>query len=163
MFFFRWQSGVDFVVLAAALYAVLRWAHSARALRIALGVLGLHTLALLARHLDLVITSWVLDPAAIRAIILLLLVFQLELRWAFMRLDRAFRHWLRSRSAFFKSNGEICYAVFGLAVRHLGALFVIVRGDAVSELVEGGIVLDAEISNALLKAIFQQCLLPTSP
>ncbi len=135
--FFHWQSGVDFVVLAVALYAVLRWARSTRALRIALGVLGLHTLALLARHLDLVITSWVLDAAAILAIILLLLVFQPELRGAFMRPDRAFRHWPRRRSPFSKGNKEICAAVFELAGGRIGALFVIVRGDAVSELVEG--------------------------
>jgi DNA integrity scanning protein DisA with diadenylate cyclase activity len=40
-----------------------------------------------ARHFDLVLTSWVLDGAAILAIVVLLLVFQAELRRFFMRLD----------------------------------------------------------------------------
>ena len=56
----RWQSLVDFVVLTAALYTLLRWAQQARALRVALVVVGLHAGALVARHFDLVLTSWVL-------------------------------------------------------------------------------------------------------
>src|SRR5579863_9364652 len=83
----RWQNVIDFVVLTAALYVLLRWAQQARALRVALVVVGLHAGALVSRHFDLVITSWVLDGAAILAIVLLLLVFQGELRRFFMRLD----------------------------------------------------------------------------
>src|ERR1022692_456676 len=83
----RWQSVVDFVVLTAALYILLRWAQQARALRVALVVLGLHAGALVSRHFDMVLTSWVLDGAAILAIVVLLLVFQAELRRFFMRLD----------------------------------------------------------------------------
>ena len=64
-------------------------------MRIALGVVELHALALLARHLDLVVTSWVLVAAAILAILVLLLVFQPELRRAFMRLDSALKRWPR--------------------------------------------------------------------
>ena len=65
----RWQSVVDFVVLTAALYILLRWAQQARALRVALVVLGLHAGALVSRRFDLVLTSWVLDGAAILAIV----------------------------------------------------------------------------------------------
>jgi hypothetical protein len=52
----RWQSLVDFLVLTSAFYALLLWARSTRALRIASAVVGIHALALLARRLDLVIT-----------------------------------------------------------------------------------------------------------
>src|ERR1035438_7392473 len=63
----RWQGVVDFVVLTAALYILLRWAQQARALRVALVVLGLHAGALVSRHFDMVLTSLVLDGAAILA------------------------------------------------------------------------------------------------
>ena len=153
---FRWQSIVDFLVLAAMLYAVLRWARSARALRIALGVVGLHALALLARHLDLVITSWVLDSLAILAVILLLLIFQPELRAAFMRLDSALRSWPRPWSVLSQGQRAIADAAFGLARENLGALLVVARRDAISELLNGGVVVGAEISSELLMAIFQK-------
>jgi DNA integrity scanning protein DisA with diadenylate cyclase activity len=87
----RWQIVADFLALVVAFYALLRWVRSARAMRIALGIVGLHALALLARRLDLVVTSWVLDASAILVILVLLLIFQPELR-------RAFMHQLESRA-----------------------------------------------------------------
>jgi len=152
----RWQSAVDFFVLTTAFYALLRWAHSTRALRIGLGVVGIHALALLARHFDLVITSWVLDAAAILAVVLLLLIFQPELRAAFMRLDSALRYWPRPISALSASNHAIAEAMFELARHRVGALVVIVRRDTILELLEGGVALGAVISSELLRALFQK-------
>ena len=37
----RWQSIVDFVVLAPSIYLLLRWSRDARALRVTIGILGL--------------------------------------------------------------------------------------------------------------------------
>lgn len=159
LFAVRWQVFVDFLVLAAAFYALLRWARSARALRIALVVVGLHVIALLARHLDLVITSWLLDGAAILAIVLLLLIFQPELRRAFMRLDSVLQRWPRRLSAASEANQAIAAAAFALAQARLGALIVVVRRDAIAELVEGGVVLGAAVSAELLETVFQK----TSP
>src|SRR5579872_563483 len=121
----RWQIAADFLVLAVAFYALLRWARSARAMRIALGVVGLHALALLARRLDLVVTSWVLDASAILAILVLLLIFQPELRRAFMRLDSALNRWPRPTAVGSDSSHAIANAAFGLARYQLGALLVI--------------------------------------
>src|ERR1035438_5615986 len=100
----RWQIVVDFLFLTVALYALLRWASSARALRIALAVVGLHALALLAQRLDLVVTSWVLDGSALLAIALLLLIFQPELRRAFMQLDSALQRWPKEPAALSERN-----------------------------------------------------------
>jgi len=156
LFVVRWQIFVDFLVLAAAFYALLRWARSARALRIALAVVGLHAVALLARHLDLVITSWLLDGAAILAIILLLLIFQPELRRALMRLDSVLQRWPRRLSSLSEGNHAIAEAAFALAQARVGALIVVARRDSIAELVDGGIALEAITSLELLEAIFQK-------
>jgi|SRR5580700_3555179 uncharacterized protein (TIGR00159 family) len=155
----RWQSVVDFVVLTAALYILLRWAQQARALRVALVVLGLHAGALVSRHFDLVLTSWVLDGAAILAIVVLLLVFQAELRRFFMRLDSLLQWRSRSASRLSETYQAIDRAAFHMAGASVGALMVIVRRDAVTELVSGGIMLEAAVSSEILEAIFQK----TSP
>jgi diadenylate cyclase len=152
----RWQTAVDFLVLAVAFYILLGWARSARALRIALGVVGLHALALLARQFDLIITSWLLDFLAILAVLLLLLVFQPELRRFFMGLDSVFRSFPLTRSVPLQHHREIATACFELAANYVGALIVIVQKDSVAELLEGGVSLGAEISSKLLKAIFQK-------
>jgi uncharacterized protein (TIGR00159 family) len=151
----RWQSVIDFLVLGFALYALLRWSEQARALRIALGIVGLFTGALLARHLDLIITSWVLEAAGLVTVLLLLMVFQSELRRDLMRLDRVLRFGLRQSTTALDSR-TIGDAAFMLARARLGALIVIVRQDAVSELVDAGITFGAEISVETLEAIFQK-------
>ncbi|MGA2578700.1 MAG: diadenylate cyclase [Bryobacteraceae bacterium] len=155
----RWQSAVDFVVLTAALYILLRWAQQARALRVALVVLGLHAGALVARHFDLVLTSWVLDGAAILAIVVLLLVFQAELRRFFMRLDSLLNWRSQATSRLNETYQSLAQAAFRLAAASVGALIVIVRRDAVTELVSGGITLESWVSPEILEAIFQK----TSP
>ena len=152
----RWQILTDYLVLAAAFYALLRWAEQARALRIALSIVGLHAAALVARHFSLVITSWVLEGCAVVTVVLLLLAFQPELRRAFMRLDTLVRSLPRPAVRLGAAERAISTAAFRLAGDGLGALIVIVRGDSVSELVEGGVSLEAEVSPKLLEAIFQK-------
>lgn len=152
----RWQVVADFLILAVAFYALLRWAISARALRIALSVLGLHVLALLARNLDLVITSWVLDASAVLAILVLLLVFQPELRRAFMRVDSVLRRWPHPVVLGSQANRALATASFELAQSHLGALVVVTRQDSIAELIEGGVAIGASVSAELLYAIFEK-------
>jgi uncharacterized protein (TIGR00159 family) len=155
----RWQSAVDFVVLTAALYVILRWAQQARALRVALIVVGLHAAAVLARHFDLAITSWILDGAAILAIVLLLVVFHPELRRFFMRLDSVLAWRGRSASVLTATCHSMAHAAFHLATGSVGALIVVVRQNAVGELTSDGVTLDAAVSPEILEAIFQK----TSP
>ena len=83
----RWQSIVDFVVLAVAIAWLLRWSLETRALRLTLSVLVLRLAALFTEQLGLLITGWVLDAATVVALLVLVVAFQPELRRAVMRLD----------------------------------------------------------------------------
>ena len=152
----RWRSAVDFLVLATALYWLLYWARQTRALRIALSIVGLHAAALVAQHFDLVITWWVLEGVSLGAIVLLVLLFQTELRHALLRLDNLLRLRLHPRATLKAGYQAIGKAAFALARERTGAIIVITRNDSVSDLVEGGMVLGAEISAELLGAIFQK-------
>lgn len=152
----RWKAIADFLIVAGAFYALLRWARSARALRMVLGVVALHALALFARNLDLVITSWVLDGCAILAILALLLIFQPELRRAFMRVDSALRSWPRPGMMGSQTSRAVSNAAFELSRKKLGALLVITRRDSIGELIEGGTTIGAGLSPVLLEAIFQK-------
>jgi diadenylate cyclase len=159
MLLIRWQSVIDFVVLTGAIYILLGWAQRARAVRIALGIIGLHAGALLAQNYDLAITSRVLSAAGFVAIAVLLLVFQPELRRAFMRLDTMIRSGWRRRVALGPAYRAIAEAAFDLAGAYIGGLVVLVRRDTIAELVQGGVVLGSEVSRELLVSIFQK----TSP
>jgi len=151
---FRWQTAVDFLTLSAAFYLLLTWARQARALRIAIGIVGLHAVATLARNFDLVITAWVLDVAAGLLVVLLLVVFQPELRHAVIRLDSLLRVWPRPAALLTRTSRASSNAAFALARARVGALIVIVRGDSIAELTSGGVPIGAEVSAEILEAIF---------
>lgn len=152
----RWQSIVDLLVLATAIYLLLRWGRDARAFRVSLAVVGLRVAAVLARQLDLAITGWILDAAMVAALIVVLLVYQTELRQALTRLDVMM--WLLARPAPTASRllRAIASAMFSLARARRGALVVISRREPVGELVEGGVSLGGEVSTEILEAIFRK-------
>jgi diadenylate cyclase len=153
MSIFRWQSVVDFVVLAVAIYILLRWSREARALRLTLAILALRVGALLSRQLDLLITSWVLDASTIVGLLALVIVFQPELRRALSQLDvTGHRHRRRHVPAL----SAISEAVWSLARVRCGALLVIARKDSLSELVTPGIVVDGQLSAEMLEAVFRK-------
>jgi diadenylate cyclase len=152
----RWHIVADFIILTVAFYALLCWARSAHAMRIALSIVGLRALALLASRLDLVVTSWVLDAFAVLVVLVLLLIFQPELRRAFMQLDSTLKFWPRPAVVGTHTGQAIANAAFALAKFQLGALIVITRRDAIGDLLEGGISIGGEISAELLEAIFQK-------
>lgn len=150
---FHWQSAVDFVVLAIALYFLLRWSRQTRALRLALSILALRVAALLARQLDLLITSWVLDAATVITILALLVVFQPELRRALMRFDIRGRPRHREQVS---ALAAISRAAWSLADARCGALIVLARKDSLAELMTAGIELNGQISPEVLVALFQK-------
>src|SRR5215467_3958448 len=149
----RWQSLVDFVVLAVAIAWLLRWSLETRALRLTLSVLALRLAALLTDQLGLLITSWVLDAAAVVALLVLMVAFQPELRRAVMRLD------LPGRAAHERQLpvlAALSTTAFDLARVRCGALLVIVQEDSVAELITGGVPIAARVSPELLEAIFRK-------
>ncbi len=152
----RWQNAVDFAVLAVAFYWLIVWARDARALRIAVGIAGVHAAALAASHFDLVITSWVLNGLAVVAVVLLVVVFQTELRRAIMRLDSRLLQLPLGGSPDSSVHQAIAEAAFAMARGRLGALVAVVRRDSVSELTDGGTTLGAEVSAPLLESVFQK-------
>jgi len=149
----RWQSLVDFAVLAVAVSLLLRWSLEARALRLALSILILRLGALFTDQLGLLITSWVLDAAAVVALLVLMVAFQPELRRAVMRLDFPGR---AAHERQLPVLASVSTAAFALARARCGALIVIVQDDSVAELVTGGVAVAARVSPELLLAIFQK-------
>jgi uncharacterized protein (TIGR00159 family) len=152
----RWLNLIDFLVLTLALYSVLSWARQARAMRLVFWIVGMYVASLVTRRFDLIITSWVLDAACIGLIVMLLVMFQPELRRAFLRLDRILRVSPKASSSADLTVSAIADAAFSMARERVGALIVIVCDDTISELVEDGVAVGAEVSRPLLEAIFQK-------
>ena len=151
----RWQGIFDFLVLVFAIYLVLRWSREARALRVTLGILALEAGALIARQIHLVITVWMLHAVAVVAAVILIVLFQPELRHALKRLEVVLgrRH---QPDPLVQPLGAVVAAAFSLARADRGALIVLSRNDSIGELVTGGVPLGGQVSVEILEAIFRK-------
>lgn len=150
-----WRHAVDLVVLAVTLYAVLLWAQRNRALRMALVVVFLQAAAGVTSHLGLAITGWVLQGASLVALLMLLVLFQPEVRHGLVSLDRALSRREEPRTSLASVHQAISDTAFALAAARLGALIVVARrGPLSEEVAQGGTPLGARVSSELLEAIF---------
>jgi uncharacterized protein (TIGR00159 family) len=133
----------------------LRWSRDARALRVTIGILALEAGALVAGRFDLVITGWVLHAAAVGAGVVLIVLFQPELRHALSMLELALKRSDR-RSALSQALEVVSAAAFSLASARRGALLVLTRHDSVNELLQGGVPLGGHVSPEILEAVFRK-------
>ncbi|HLH00366.1 MAG TPA: diadenylate cyclase [Bryobacteraceae bacterium] len=151
----RWQALIDLLALTLAIYFALSWARRARALRIVLLLLALYAASVVARQFEVIITSWVLEGAAVVVLVVLVLAFQAEVRYAVMRLESGLRFWPPATPSI-EPSMVIAKTAFALAGSRIGSLIVIVRKNPVNELINGGVLLGASISQPLLESIFQK-------
>lgn len=149
---------VDVAIVALMLWATLTWLRRARA-RIALvGVAIAAGAYLLARQLELSMTVWILQGFFAVLVIVLVVVFQEDLR----RLFEQIAIWgLRRKppSAPPDAVDALVGAVRRLVAQRCGALFVIPGREPLDRHVAGGVALGGLVSEPLLLSLFD----PHSP
>jgi uncharacterized protein (TIGR00159 family) len=151
----------ELVDLAAAwimVWAGISWLRTTPA-RLALAGLGiLVAVYLLARQLDLVLTTWILQSFTAVAVLVAVVVFQQDLRRLFEQIA-ALGFGRRLLPAGSDAVDTLVRAIASLAERRHGALIVIPGREPVEGHVAGGLPLDAQITEPLLLSIFD----PHSP
>jgi diadenylate cyclase len=145
---------VDIIFVAILLYAAILWAQRTRAVFVARGILILGVIFLIARYFDLQMTAWVFQGFFAVLVIVIVVIFQEELR-------RMFEHialWsvIGGRVPTLPSTSidTLVRTVADLARDHIGALVVICGEDPLERHITGGIPLQAILSEPLLKSIF---------
>jgi uncharacterized protein (TIGR00159 family) len=136
------------------LYQLYSWFRGTRAIQVLLG-LGIVTLIYFAtRFLDLYMTSWVLQELGTVLIILIIVVFQAEIRQALYRFS-LLRHILDSSQETQHSQfQDIAETIFRMATNRTGALIVFQGNESLHDLMTNGIVINSEISPQMLESIF---------
>jgi uncharacterized protein (TIGR00159 family) len=151
---FRIQDIADILIMTFLLYQLYSWFRRTRAFQVLLG-LGMVTLIYFAtRFLGLYMTSWVLQELGTVIIILIIVVFQAEIRQALYRFSRL-RHFIDNRLDTQHSQfQDIAETLFGMASQRIGALVVFQRNESLDDLMSNGVRLDCEISPQMLESIF---------
>lgn len=145
---------VDVMVVAYAVYRLLLFLRGTRALQVGQGMLILGVAYFVAQRLGLVTAYTLLDRFLTSILLLVVVIFQGDIRRALMRVgNRPFLfRWRRGEES--NAVDEVVAAASLLAQRGLGALIVFEREASLDDFVSQGTVLDAAVTSELLYTIF---------
>ena len=152
----HWEKGVEILLIAAVIYALLLMLRSTRGAGMLRGLAVLVGFAVVlsgVRYLGLLRITWLLERLFAISAVALVVIFQPELRRMLVRLGQT--RWLgfmgRPRSV---ALSEVISAVASMSKRKIGALIAIEREVGLRQVIEGGTRLNSEITSELLGSIF---------
>lgn len=152
---FRLQDLLDILIMSILIYQLYSWFRKSRAIQILAGLGTITAIYFVTRQTGLLMTSWVLQQLGTVVIVVIVVVFQNEIRQALYRFSKL--HDLLGGEQRRRCSGpsRIAEAAFNLAKENCGALIVFQRSDQLDDYLSNGIPLDAQISTPLLQSIFK--------
>lgn len=155
----RWLDLLDISIVSILLYYILLWLRGTRALTLLRGVIFVLIIYICARFMGLYTINWLFEKFAAVLLIMVIILFQPELRRTLERLGRGrlfkgvvFGIRAPAGSFFVRS---LVRSVEQLSEDKIGAIIVLERNTGLNEYLESGIRMDALISAELLFSIFQ--------
>jgi uncharacterized protein (TIGR00159 family) len=156
---FRWQDALDIVIITYIFYRLFLWLRKKKALRMILAILALPLFYILAKWVDLPLSVWGLQNLWPVILIVLVVIFQEEIREVLGNVSLPSFFFGRSERLTSEAIDKIVEAAFQMADKWIGGLIVLQKGDDLDELIHEKTPLDAEINEDLLISIFS----PQSP
>ena len=152
------RDGIDILLVTAGIYWLLLLIRGTRAIQILVGLIVLIALSLGSQLFQLAALGLILDRLLEPAVLIIVILFQNDIRRALARVGRGFFPSF-SADQEIQVVEEIVRAAGGLSQRRHGALIVLERESNLGDLIEAGVPVDAQLSKELLASIFQ----PSSP
>lgn len=156
---FRWQDVVDILIVGFVVYRLFLLIQGTRAVSMLIGLIVLAAAYQGAQYLELYTVNWILDSLGNVILILIVVIFQHDIRRMLTQVGTGPFYGRMQRLAKGQAIEEITRASVLLAGRRVGGLIVMAREVGLNEYIEGGTRLDAEITKELILSVF----LPTSP
>lgn len=150
-----WRDIIDIVLVSILLYRVILMVQGTRAGAALHGLLLIIVFYLITRPLGINTVTWILENFLSSIVLVVVIVFQRDIRLALT--------YMGSRRGFFFSNQKktkeelrqkIADAALYMAQRKIGALIVIEGSVPLSDVVQGGVMINADITRELLISIF---------
>ena len=148
-------SVIDILLVATFVYYILLPLKGTRSARIAIGISFLILLYFIADRFELQTMSWLLRYFLAYIAFAIIVIFQADIRKALATFGRnPFLDFFQIQAQSTGYLPEVQKAVNLLAQRNIGALIVIERELELKNLIESGLVIDAQIKSELLLSIF---------
>lgn len=153
---FRIQDLVDILFLTVLAYYLFLWFRGTKAFNALVGLLVLGGVFTMAQTWGLFLTTWVFQIFWQVLVILLIILFQSEIRQVLERVDPLQAFGLRKKITPGKWVQDFSEGIFALADRKIGALVVVERSDRVGQWVTKGQPLEGEPGREVLLTVFQK-------
>lgn len=150
----RIQDIADILIMTILVYQLYFWFRKTRALQVVLGLGSLVLLYIITKNLGLFMTNWVLQELGTVIFIVIVVVFQGEIRQALYRFSLLRNFFDKNDEACSLDIGGIVTTVFTLAENRTGAIIVFERKEKLDDYLLHGVALDSLVSSQLLASIF---------
>ena len=150
----RWQDLLDITLIACGVYWIIHLIRGTRAVQMLLGLVVLVLTNLGSQYFDLYTLNWVLDNFLSSILLVIVVLFQNDIRRALTEVGRGSLFGVGERAAYGPVLEEVTKAAVSLAGKRVGALIVLEREIGLNEYIEVGTRLEARVSKELLCSIF---------
>lgn len=150
---------LDITIVAFVIYQALLLIRGTRAAQMLIGILFVGLAFLISTIVPLTTLNWVMNKFYSSFIIILIIIFQDDIRHVLSRMGKKSFIPGADRVASHHVLDEIVRAATSMASKRIGGLIVIERNIILGRYVDVGILIDARISKELLVSIFH----PSSP
>lgn len=149
---------VDIGIVAFIIYRIILLIQGTRAVQMLLGLAVILVVYMASRVGDLHTLNWFLSNFLSSIILVIVVIFQNDIRRALMHVGRNpfFGNTSRDESEIINELVKACIA---LSNRKIGALIAIERETGINDILEAGTSVDARVSSELIRSIF----MPSSP
>lgn len=148
---------VDILLIAVAVYGLLKLTRKTRASQVLKGLGLFIVLAFACESIGLSAMSWVLNKFIEAGLIIIIIIFQPEIRRALEHMGRNKLFAMVSGTEtkdFSREIEEIERAVLNMSKHKVGALIVFENQTGLQDVIESGQLVDARITSELLENIF---------
>ena len=147
-----WRPTLEILIIWAVVYSMLRLLQGTRAVQLLAGLLLFALVFQLAKALELNTINWVFTKLFAFGMFAILILFQPELRRALARIGQTtiWRGFLQRGGLY----DEVINACEALSRSKIGALIAIERDVGLKNYIETGVIIDAHISEELIRTIF---------
>ncbi len=150
----RWLDLLDIGVVAYVIYKVIMLVRGTRAMQMLVGLGVVLVTMVAARWLHLVTIHWIIQSFLASLILVIIILFQSDIRKALARMGRG-PLLVSGHEQAAATLEEVARTAVALASRMTGALIVLERRIGLADYVDTGVRLDAKVSRELLMTIFQ--------
>ncbi len=150
----RIQDVIDILFLTIVTYHLFIWFYETKAFKSLVGLMGLGIVYTIAQKWGLFLTTWMFQILWQVLVILLIILFQTEIRQVLERVNLLYAFGWRKKMASMPWIESFSHTIFELAKGRIGTLILFERSDRLEEYITGGIPLEAEPTKEMLFSIF---------